>query len=249
MRVQTLFAAGCLLATAMGMLLFTAPAQAQSRFGSSRTVGGAVGGLDNRNTGLTQSGQISSSAAIVRDETGFIGASGAANPRSRGGTAGGLGTGGLSPAFGLGTSLGGGLGLGNNLFGGGLGGIGGGFGGGIGGFGGGGFGRNTQMQGQGGAGRQGQMQQPIRAPIRIGFTQATVSSEVVSQRFSQRLEKLPGIRLESPVAVEMEGRTAILRGVVTSENDRDLVGRLALLEPGISEVRNELTVAASEASR
>lgn len=245
MRLRTFFAAGCLLAVALGMLT-AAPVQAQSRFGSSRTVGGTIGGVNNRDSGLTQTGQITSSAAISRDDTGFVGASGASNLRSRAGGTGGLGTGGLSPAFGLGTSLGGGLNFGNSLFGGGLGGVGGLYGG----YGGvGGFGRNTQVPGQAGLGRQSQMQQPIRAPIRIGFTPATVSSQVVSQRFSERLENLPGVQLQSPVSVVMEGRTAVLRGVVTSENDRDLVGRLALLEPGISEVRNELTVAGSGASR
>ena len=45
--------------------------------------------------------------------------------------------------------------------------------------------------------------------------------------------------------VEMEGETVVLRGTVPSERDRDLAARLALLEPGISAVRNELRVVPS----
>lgn len=45
------------------------------------------------------------------------------------------------------------------------------------------------------------------------------------------------------LVVRLEGRTAILEGEVASERHRALAERLLLLEPGISSVRNELTVA------
>ena len=41
----------------------------------------------------------------------------------------------------------------------------------------------------------------------------------------------------------MAGRTAILRGEVTSARERDLAELAALVEPGISAVKNELVVA------
>jgi hypothetical protein len=51
------------------------------------------------------------------------------------------------------------------------------------------------------------------------------------------------------VNIEMEGQTAVLRGQVATaqdrEQDRALVARMLLLEPGISDVRNELTFAPS----
>lgn len=232
----------CGLVVAGLVLLLTGSVQAQSRLGGTRTVGGGVTGLGDRSAGLTQTGELSSSAAIQRSDTAFVGSSSASagNIRSLSGA---------NTALGAGAGLGAGLSLGSNLggFGGGLGG----FGGGLGGFGGGlgGFGGLGAQQGRGqtGAGRQGQRagtgQLPIRAPIRIGFTQASISGEVVSSRFQTRLTNLPGVSLMGPIEVVMDGQTAVLRGTVASENDRDLIARLAVLEPGISEVRNELTVA------
>ena len=245
MKVRVFRVACCLIGLSLG-LAWVGSARAQSRFGD-RAVGGVVSGVD-RGGGLTQEGQISSSAAIQRDAGAFVGSSGAGNIRSQ------TANGGLGGAVGLGA----GLNLGRNLTSG-LGGLG---GGGLGGFGGGGlgggfgggfnqgqFGRGGQQNGRGGVGQTNQNRTPLRAPLSIGFTQAPTSTTVVSSRFSRRLDNLPGIQLRGPVSVQMEGRTAVLRGIVTSENDRDLVGRLALLEPGISEVQNELTIVANAAPR
>ncbi|MFH1919746.1 MAG: BON domain-containing protein [Planctomycetota bacterium] len=52
-------------------------------------------------------------------------------------------------------------------------------------------------------------------------------------------------RLRSPLEVTIRQETAILRGVVASPRDRLLAGHLARFEPGVREVKNELTVAAS----
>ncbi|MCO6454604.1 MAG: BON domain-containing protein [Pirellulaceae bacterium] len=238
----SVLSAGLVLLSAGLVLSSAGSAQAQSRLGGTRTVGGGVTGLGDRSAGLTQTGELSSSAAIQRNDTAFVGSSSASagNIRSLSGANTGLGAGaGLGAGLALGSNLGG---LGGG-FGGGLGG----FGGGLGGFGGGlgGFGAQ-QGRGQTGVGRQGQRagtgQLPIRAPIRIGFTQASISGEIVSSRFQTRLTNLPGVRLTGPIEVVMDGQTAVLRGTVASENDRDLIARLATLEPGISEVRNELTV-------
>ena len=49
-------------------------------------------------------------------------------------------------------------------------------------------------------------------------------------------------RNQAPIKVEMEGRTAVLTGTVDTDHARDLAERLAMLEPGISDVRNELIV-------
>lgn len=50
------------------------------------------------------------------------------------------------------------------------------------------------------------------------------------------------------VQVAFEGGTAILRGVVATPNDRILVEQIALLEPSVSAVRNNLTVGGSTSS-
>ena len=56
-------------------------------------------------------------------------------------------------------------------------------------------------------------------------------------------------RLESrvPYEVSMTGRTAILRGEVGTARDRVVAEKLVLLEPGVSQVQNELTVRAAQA--
>jgi hypothetical protein len=85
----------------------------------------------------------------------------------------------------------------------------------------------------------------MRIPVKLGFTPRPVSSAAVSQQFVTRLRNLPGLNVTENVSVTMEGRTAILTGTVGSENEKDLIGRLARLEPGISDVQNDLEVAES----
>jgi osmotically-inducible protein OsmY len=42
--------------------------------------------------------------------------------------------------------------------------------------------------------------------------------------------------------VTMDGSNAILSGTVSSEHDRQLIERMALLVPGVQTVRNELVI-------
>jgi hypothetical protein len=84
----------------------------------------------------------------------------------------------------------------------------------------------------------------VRVSLSLGFTPTapvgTAATVVMAER---RLPRLPGVTLVGTPQVLMEGRTAVVRGVAASERDRELVSRLLLLEPGISSVRNEMTVA------
>jgi hypothetical protein len=145
---------------------------------------------------------------------------------SRGGTTGGFAQGG---GFGGGTGLGGIGGLGGvgtgGLFGG---------GGGVGGVG------QTGLQ-TGGVGTT--QQQTVRAQMVLGFTPQVMVAPQIHIQLGQRLAT--AVRLPSPsqLQVELAGRTAVLRGTVHSEHSRSLAERLAMLEPGVSAVRNELTVA------
>lgn len=150
--------------------------------------------------------------AFVGGATGFVGAGAQGNTL---GALGGLNTGGL----------------------GGLGGLRGGLGGGLGGFGRGGQFGQTQFGQQNTAATR-----PIRVSIRLGFTHPGPAPTVVSAKFARRLRRLPSLPSAESVAVEMDGRTAVLRGEVASGRERDLIARLALLEPGVSDVKNELTV-------
>jgi hypothetical protein len=90
--------------------------------------------------------------------------------------------------------------------------------------------------------QQRQATQPqIRVQLNLGFrpTPVAVTS---AQTVERRLMTLPGIAWRSPGSVTLEGRTAILRGTVASEDDRRLAEALAKMEPDVLAVRNELVV-------
>ena len=235
--------------------------------GGTPTTLGSGGGAAGRGAGLTQTGQLNSNAAIARDP--FVGRSLGWSPRSLEGQQ----PNSINSSFtsSLGTGLGGGLGGGRGGFGGGLGGgLGGGFGGGLGGgFGGGGLGGGlgggrggfggglggglgggfNQLGGNQFGGQGGQTtRQTLRAKMTIGFEWPALPVNVVSARFEKRLSSIPRLKILTPVKVTMEKETAILRGTVARERDRDLIARLALLEPGISNVRNQLIVAPEDST-
>jgi hypothetical protein len=84
----------------------------------------------------------------------------------------------------------------------------------------------------------------VRIGLKLGFQPAPISPTSVAA-FESRLVKLPGIRFIGPADVTLEGRTAVLRGTVASEEDRDLAEALAKMEPAVQSVRNELVVDSS----
>lgn len=152
---------------------------------------------------------------------------------------GGNGLGGMNGMQGLGANRNGLNGLGGNRNGlGGLDGMGGlnGRGGlaGLGGL----FGAQSNF---GGGGAQ---KKPLRTPLVLGFEMpvTTVRTTRITTQFQNRLAKIPQLQASGPVEVVMDGQTAVLRGQVATERDRDLAARLARLEPGIASVRNELTI-------
>lgn len=78
--------------------------------------------------------------------------------------------------------------------------------------------------------------------LRIGFRFTNESPQALSTALTRRLLACDGIRRSSPIVVSVEGETATLRGAVLGDRDRSLARLMLLLEPGISQVRNELTV-------
>lgn len=64
----------------------------------------------------------------------------------------------------------------------------------------------------------------------------------VEASLQRHLRELPGVRWTSPLEVTVDGRTAILRGAVASERDRELAEALVQFEPGISEIQNDLEI-------
>jgi BON domain len=67
-------------------------------------------------------------------------------------------------------------------------------------------------------------------------TSAVASNLAASLGASKEGSRFGGVR------VAIDGSTAVLRGAVASQNDRQLAEQIALLEPSITSVRNELTI-------
>ncbi len=102
-------------------------------------------------------------------------------------------------------------------------------------------GQNVQFNAAGTAPRT-----PLRIPLRVGFVSKPISTAKLTTTFQTRLTKLPALSALGPIEVSMDGSTVVLRGSVASEDDRQLAQDLALLEPAIENVRNELSIQAPE---
>ena len=101
---------------------------------------------------------------------------------------------------------------------------------------------------QGGRGR-GRQRNEVRIVLQLGFTPparsaatAHRSPDAVAARMSERMNRSNWIQNRSELDVSIEDRTATLRGVVSTEHDRVLAERLALLEGGVRKVENLLEV-------
>jgi hypothetical protein len=103
---------------------------------------------------------------------------------------------------------------------------------------------NMGMQRFGAQGMQGMSNAAtMRTEFALGFERPALDAPKVSSAVSQRLASLPAIHWSTPGQIEVQGRTAILRGVVATEHDRDLAERVVRLEAGIDQVQNQLVVA------
>jgi hypothetical protein len=82
--------------------------------------------------------------------------------------------------------------------------------------------------------------------LKVGFDVPLPAEQQVQAQLTNLLRSCPHLHQTSPIEVLLEGRTATLRGTVASERDRILAQQLILFEPGISRVKNELTVRPAE---
>jgi hypothetical protein len=92
-----------------------------------------------------------------------------------------------------------------------------------------------------------QAQAQFRVPLRLGF-QPTVAANAPLPKVQSSIAKVPGLTKLGPIEATLEGTTAVLRGRVATEADRQLAEGLARLEPGVGAVRNELVVGSAAAS-
>lgn len=84
--------------------------------------------------------------------------------------------------------------------------------------------------------------QSIRAKMVVAFPIRPVAPAQFNSQLAQRLAGVQQLQSNARVQVLMSGRTAVLRGTVESAHARDLAERVAMLEPGVSAVQNELVV-------
>jgi hypothetical protein len=80
--------------------------------------------------------------------------------------------------------------------------------------------------------------QPEGAPAEVNTSSGQQLAIALTSRLESAFAEDPGRRIEASLA---DGK-ATLRGSVSSEHERTLAGLLALFEPGISEVQNQLEV-------
>jgi hypothetical protein len=95
----------------------------------------------------------------------------------------------------------------------------------------------------------------LAVSINLSFPFQPRTQETVSRSLTAVLTKRGRLSALSPVAVSVregasihEGNTAVLRGVVATQHDRDLAEELVRLEPGVGQVDNLLTVGQPAAS-
>jgi osmotically-inducible protein OsmY len=106
-----------------------------------------------------------------------------------------------------------------------------------------GAGSGQGQAGGGGAGGAKQQQVWFEPRIEVGFSIPGPAASVIETNVSKPL-KAPALSSRfGTVRVSVEGDMVVLRGSVPSESDRLLAAQIAMLEPAVVSVRNELTVA------
>ncbi len=98
------------------------------------------------------------------------------------------------------------------------------------------------QQGQNQAGKQQQNKLAVRVPFRVDYMAQPQLTTTFTSRMQTRYSNLPALKGKSSIELVLEGDILVLRGQVESEADRQLAEDLLSLEPGVSQVRNELGI-------
>ena len=103
-------------------------------------------------------------------------------------------------------------------------------------------GANQAGRGNNAAGRGRGAVTELRTTLRLGFEPSRPVPSRVATILTDRLARSTRIHVVGPVTVDVRDDTTILRGEVATRHDRMLAEQLALLEPGVRRVKNELVV-------
>lgn len=88
-----------------------------------------------------------------------------------------------------------------------------------------------------------QVKRPYRTTMQVGFSYGLPPAGELAAKLTSRLDRARLAPTPNSFEVQIQGQTAILRGVVPTDHARVLAEQLALLEPGIGRVDNQLVVA------
>jgi hypothetical protein len=103
--------------------------------------------------------------------------------------------------------------------------------------------RNQQGMGQNFNGQSNQAQgRQIRPRLKVGFEFEPADVAPAQNRLSARIDKLNTRRQFQGIDMRTEGDTVVLKGVAKDAATKRLMERMALLEPAIKSVRNEIEV-------
>ena len=103
---------------------------------------------------------------------------------------------------------------------------------------------NTQQQQGGPQAKIGTLRTTLKTDFEYPALQGAAFNTVLSGHLESSLRE----RATGPLVATVRGRTVVLQGAVATEHDRVLAERLALLEPGVAAVQNELVVQPKSAS-
>lgn len=84
--------------------------------------------------------------------------------------------------------------------------------------------------------------QPMRVDVKVAFNPPRPPAAQVARDIRTRLARILAEHHMSQPTVNMEGDTVVLGGVAASENERDVISQLLAIEPGVRNVRNEMTI-------
>lgn len=82
----------------------------------------------------------------------------------------------------------------------------------------------------------------IRVQLRPAFDSPPPLPLLSNPPMQRRLSRAMAVVGVSSPQIEMVGNTAVIRGTVATERDRELIARLARLEPGVSQVENLVVI-------
>ncbi len=85
--------------------------------------------------------------------------------------------------------------------------------------------------------------QKMRVQVHTAFDTPRPTSNVVAATLQTRLAKILADHHMTQPTVTVQDGTAVISGAAASDSERQVIAQLVALEPGVREVRNEMTVA------